>query len=81
MVGFLGPGRDILSWLLMWFYADVEEFEMTVILLADIWSYLHWVGVLFLGFCCPLWLLRWCGECCLQGNSGILLGVTTGGSG
>lgn len=41
----------------MWFYADVEEFEMTVILLADIWSYLHWVGVLFLGFC------RFLGEC------------------
>ena len=41
---------------------------MTVILSADIWSCLCLVGVLFLGFCCPLWLLGECGGCVLPGR-------------
>lgn len=36
----------------------------TVILVADIWSCLCWVGDLFLGFCCPLSFLG-CGSCVL----------------
>lgn len=33
-----------------------------ILTLLNIWSYLCWVGVLFPGFYCPLWLLGWCGD-------------------
>jgi hypothetical protein len=35
---------------------------------ADTWSWLRWVGVLFLGFCCPFWFLGECGGCVLPGR-------------
>ena len=42
-------------------------FGRILILDADIWSCLCLVGVLFLGFCCPLWLLERCGDLCCVG--------------
>lgn len=29
---------------------------------VDIWFCLGWVGVLYLGSCCPLWILPKCGS-------------------
>lgn len=36
---------------------------MNVILGVDIWSSIFWVGFLFHGFYCPLWILGPCGGC------------------
>lgn len=42
------------------FYASIQSssFGMIAILGADIWSYLYWVGVLFLGFFASVFLRR-----------------------
>lgn len=47
---------------------------------ADIWFYLCWMNILFLGFCCPCWFLRGVeAVCCLAVNySTILIVVATG---
>lgn len=61
-VTFLGFSGDILSWLLLLFYARIwaSVFGITVSLSVDIWSCLCWMCILtwFLGFCCTLWFLR-----------------------
>lgn len=63
--GLLVANGDLLSWLLV----NVFLFWCIGICVwddcnsnADIWSCLYWVGILFLGFCCPLRFLD-CGAC------------------
>jgi hypothetical protein len=41
---------------------------MIVVLGTNIWSCLCRVGVLFFGFCWPLWFLGGCGGCELLGR-------------
>lgn len=41
---------------------------MIVVPGADTWCCLRWVDVLFLVFCCPLWVLRDCGGSALPGR-------------
>ena len=47
---------------------QTSAFGKIVVVGADIWSSLCWVGVLFLGFCCPLSFLGECGGYVLHGR-------------
>jgi hypothetical protein len=67
----LGSSGDILSWLLqIVIYVGIytSEFRMIIILGADIWLYVCWVGVLFLALCSPRSFLGGCGGCVLPGR-------------
>lgn len=61
VAGLLASSGGILSWLLWQFCAS--GIGKVTILGPDIWSSLCWVGVLFLGFCCPE-----CDGCVLLGG-------------
>lgn len=61
MVGFLGSSGDVLSWVFLWFYDEVQVpgFGKIVIPGAEVCPCLYWVAVLFLGFCYSPCLVSW----------------------
>lgn len=71
VLGLLGSGGAILSWVSLCFCGGIYASEFCLIQIlgvytVDTWSCLCWADVLFFGFYCFLWILVMCGACGLH---------------